>query len=83
MPLYEYACTKCGHQMSTTQTIADRRKPCERPCVSCQTSGSVELRISTPAIAYSVGNPLKKTPEGFKDILRRIDANTPGSNIDV
>lgn len=48
MPLYEYRCTKCGHQFEKIQTFS---APDAKECPLCQSA--VERLISAPAVHFS------------------------------
>ena len=43
----------------------------------------LELQLSTPKIISGTGGVLSKTDEGWKDTLKQIKKNNPGSNIKV
>lgn len=47
MPIYEYACQKCGHQLEVMQKISD--KPLTK-CPECR--GKLEKLISPPSIQF-------------------------------
>ena len=46
-------------------------------------SGDFVQIIGAPQIVAGVGNPHKKTPEGFKDILRNVKATQPGATMEI
>jgi putative FmdB family regulatory protein len=48
VPLYEYRCTKCGHQFEKIQTFS---APDVKECPVCQSP--VERLISAPAVHFS------------------------------
>jgi putative FmdB family regulatory protein len=47
MPLYEYHCTKCGHQYEKIQKFSDLE---DTACPKC--GGPVERPISAPAVQF-------------------------------
>ena len=47
MPIYEYACTKCGHQLEVMQRISD--KPLRR-CPNCK--GKLEKQFSQTSFQF-------------------------------
>ena len=47
MPIYEYECTKCGHQFELIQKVDD---PPKTKCEKCR--GRAERLISSPAIQF-------------------------------
>jgi putative FmdB family regulatory protein len=47
MPIYEYACTKCGHHLEVMQRISD--KPLTR-CPSCK--GKLEKQFSQTSFQF-------------------------------
>jgi putative FmdB family regulatory protein len=47
MPIYEFECTKCGHQFESIQKIADAPPPCEE----CQ--GETQKLMSTASLGVS------------------------------
>lgn len=84
MPNYDYGCTACEHTFDKIVPVADRFKPTEEPCPNCGSVGTVEfLILGAPVIAWSfAGSTIQssnKTPEGFKDILRRIKKSKGGA----
>ena len=82
MPRYDYACTSCGAVQRDVQlTIAQRLVPTETPCLGC--GGAVILSPSAPGVSYTINNGGLKTPDSFKDVLRRIKSNHRRSTINV
>jgi len=82
MPRYDYECTSCGAiQRDVFLPIAQRQQPTETPCLGC--GGTVILMPSAPGVSYGINNGGLKTPDSFKDVLRRIKSNHRRSTIEV
>lgn len=83
-PTYDYGCTQCENRFEKMLSVDSRYKPTEEPCPSCGAEGTVEfLILGAPVVAWSfAGSTIQssnKTPEGFKDILRRIKKSKGGA----
>ena len=50
MPIYEYRCTSCGHEVEVIQKVGDRRL---RTCKEC--SGKLEKKISRTSFQLKGG----------------------------
>lgn len=84
MPNYDYQCNKCEFFITDVQLpIAARYVPTTEPCPNCHAEGTVEMAISAPGVSYTANRGGLKTPESFKDILRNIKAQNPGSTLNV
>lgn len=84
MPTYDFICSSCEEQFEKLLPVDSRYKPTEEPCPNCGATGTVEFIIlGAPVVAWSfTGSTIQssnKTPEGFKDILRRIKKNKGGN----
>lgn len=77
MPIYDYKCKDCTHRFDKMVKMNDHQK--NQICPIC--SGIAERIVSD--YAPSIGDPirlgLRKPSDGFRDLLRNIDAKTPGS----
>ncbi len=82
MPLYDYKCQKCGHKVTKSSTIANRKQPCEAPCESCGET-SVEQVLAFGGIADPVKLGRVKPPAGFNEVLRNIKNGNPGSTVNI
>lgn len=51
MPIYEYRCQQCGHQLATLQKLADAPLT---DCPACQASALRKL-LSTPGLRFKSG----------------------------
>ena len=82
MPQYTYRCDACNHNFDTVLRIADRDLPTKEPCPQCLVQGQV---IKTILGAPSIGDPVRlgitKADSGFKEVLQKIHAANPGSNL--
>lgn len=84
MPLYNFNCLKCGHTFELNKKISDRDETSSETCPECSTTGQMERMVSAPLVGYSIavnGGYGAKVPDGFKDVLRKIDARSPGSRM--
>ncbi len=88
MPLYSFRCTKCSHSFEAALKISDRDNTTSLTCSECSTSGdivgNIVREVTSAMVAYSivVGNGYgNKVPDGFKDVLKKIDERSPGSRM--
>lgn len=84
MPIYEYQCSDCSCVFDKNKKISERDEVSEEVCPECARVGSVKRLLASPLVAYSVtsnGSYGSKVPEGFKDVLRKIDERSPGSRM--
>ena len=89
MPTYQYKCNNCGLEFEETHKIADRHIPCENP-KKCGETTSVD---ETPCDIHIVPQFLsmismrdgwrRHTSDGWKDRLKEIKHQNPGSNLDT
>lgn len=83
MPMYDYRCTSCDHQLTDVMVkIADRDRATTEPCPACGKL-TVERCFAAPGVSYTINNGGLKTPDGFKDILRDIKSKHRRSTINV
>jgi putative FmdB family regulatory protein len=84
MPQYSYRCDSCKHEFEHVLKIADRDLPTTEPCPKCQVQGQV---VKTILGAPSFGDPvrlgIRKTDQGFKEVMQKIHAANPKSNLDL
>lgn len=83
MPYYDYVCTECDCSVEINKKISDRDNVSEIKCSKCDSIGTLERQISSSLIAYSVVTPggYGKIPDGFKEVLKRIDSRAPDSQL--
>lgn len=82
MPVYVYFCEKCQHTFEGSYKIDDRDTPTKNPCPNCN-----ELTVKQQMCACGFSDPirlgLRHPPEWFKDKLKSIKKNNPGSNFNM
>ena len=85
MTYYQYSCGVCHKTFEIQTTIAKRHEPVLEtqedfsPC--CK--NSLELVVASPRIGYdNFALTGKKPDEGFRDRLRNMKKNYPGSSLD-
>lgn len=84
MPIYDYKCQSCGEQSEFNRKISARDETSELTCLNCSTTGLFERLVSAPLVGYLVtvnGGYGSKVPDGFRDVLRKIDQQSPGSRM--
>lgn len=75
MPTYTFKNTKTDEIFDKFISISEMEEMVE--------SGDFVQIIGSPKIVAGVGNPYKKTPEGFKDILRNVKHTMPGADMEI
>ena len=89
MPTYQYRCKKCDFEMEQTLRMDDRHKPIEEAhkygTCSDLDSESCDLQIvpQFPAQISMRDGWRRHTSDGWKDRLKEIKRQTPGSNLDT
>lgn len=82
MPLYNYKCESCNHEFEKVLKIAEMHQPSQEPCPSCGHQGNVIKTISgAPSLGDSVRLGIRKPDQGFKEVMQRIHAANPKSNL--
>jgi putative FmdB family regulatory protein len=84
MPMYDFACSKCGHVFELNRRISERDETADLGCPSCSEYGSITRQVASPLVGYSVsvnGGYGSRVPDGFKEVLKRIDQRAPGSRM--
>ena len=81
MPTYQYECKGCGSSWEETHKIAEREKPLKVPCRVC--FDEIRLIPQTPSMISMRDGWQRHTSDGWKDRLKEIKKNNPGSTIDV
>jgi putative FmdB family regulatory protein len=84
MPQYTYQCTSCKHDFERLLKIADLHQPTLEPCPACGAEGHVQKTIlGAPAIGDAVRLGVRRTDQGFKEVMQKIHAANPKSNLDL
>ena len=81
MPTYLYKCKECDSEFEEIHRIAERELPLDTPCEIC--GGKVRLIPQIPAMVSMQGSWRAHTSDGWKDTLREIKKNNPGSTLDI
>jgi putative FmdB family regulatory protein len=82
MPAYTYKCQACNHEFEKVLKIADRDLPINEPCPECKTQGQVlKTILGAPSLGDPVRLGIRKTDSGFKEVMQKIHAANPGSNL--
>jgi putative FmdB family regulatory protein len=80
--IYEFECQKCSHQFEVMCTMAERELV--HQCPECKSKKTERIFLTAPALGDSTKLFFrKKTPEGFKEVLRNIKKKNYKSTIDV
>ena len=91
MPIYQYKCNSCGFEFEESHKIVDRNIPCEDPkkygiCKSPYTDVTpcdVHIIPQHPSMISMRDGWRRHTSDGWKDRLKEIKRQNPGSNIDT
>ena len=81
MPTYEYLCDTCDHYFTNNLSISRMNEPEGDPCPNCAELNIKKVMMTAPAIGDAVRLHVRRPDEGFKDVLRKIHDQTPGSII--
>lgn len=81
MPTYLYKCKECDSEFEEIHRIAEREDPINTPCETC--SGEIQLIPQIPSMISMRGSWRQHTSDGWKDRLKEIKRNNPGSQLDV
>lgn len=81
MPTYEYQCRACEHYFTRFTSIAAMKAAEEEPCPACHMTSVQKVMLTAPAIGDPVRLRIRRPDNGFKEVLQKIHASTPGSVI--
>tara|TARA_Y100000296_G_scaffold85787_1_gene122858 strand:- start:594 stop:839 length:246 start_codon:yes stop_codon:yes gene_type:complete len=81
MPTYQYKCEKCGDEFEEIHRINEREFPLQTPCETC--SGILQIVPQMPSMVSMRDGWRRHTDDGWKDRLKQIKRNNPGSTLDV
>lgn len=84
MPMYDFACKKCGHTFETNRKISERDTTSDMNCGECGTTGEIERLVSAPMFAYGIttSGGYGASIGGFQEVLSKIHRRAPGSQLD-
>lgn len=83
MAMYDYSCLECGHTCEMSKRISERDNVSDDVCSGCGAVGSFQRVVSAPIIGYSTYvNGGGKPSTGFREVLKKIHTNMPGSQMD-
>jgi putative FmdB family regulatory protein len=84
MPTYLYKCNKCGNEFEEVHKIVDREIPLKSPCdMTNFCDGELKIVPQMPSMVSMRDTWRGQTDDGWKDTLREIKKNNPGSTLDV
>ena len=86
MPIYQYECKKCELSFEERHSIKDRNIPCDIiPNPLCKGNSECEVKIvlQSPSMISMRDGWQRHTDDGWKDRLKQIKRDNPGSTIDV
>lgn len=84
MPIYSFQCEKCGNIQDLNKKISDRDETASISCPECSETGQIKRLVSAPMVGYSIsvnGGYGSRVPDGFKEVLKKIDERAPGSKM--
>jgi putative FmdB family regulatory protein len=82
MPTYQYKCNECENEFEEIHRIADREVPVDKLCGICG-RGKIQLIPQIPSMISMRGSWRQHTSDGWKDRLKEIKRNNPGSQLDI
>lgn len=79
--IYAYRCTACSHDFEVVKRLAeiDRVETC--PVCQSDETGRVVAGAAGFTTSESLGR--RKAPAEFRDFLKTLHRNTPGSKMDI
>ena len=89
MPTYQYKCKNCDFEFEEEHKIADRNIPCENPkrygTCNDEDDTSCDIQIVPQFLSMvSMRDSFRRhTSDGWKDRLKEIKRQNPGSNLDT
>ena len=81
MPYYTYTCQKCDSKDVRFAKISDRDNAVGSACLNTDCDGTVIRPPEFPGFTSSESLGLIKAPAEFRDLLKAIKKENPGSNI--
>lgn len=83
MPTYEYQCEKCEHYFTLFTSISNMNQAEEQPCPNCSELAVKKVMFTAPTIGDPVRLGIRRPDGGFTEVLQKIHAKNPGSNINT
>jgi putative FmdB family regulatory protein len=81
MPTYEYRCQACSHFFEGKYTISERKTPESNPCPECGEVKVLQVIETAPELGDAVRMGVKRPDKGWSEVLQKIHARNPGSQI--
>ena len=81
MPFYTYLCETCGGKDTRYAKISGRDEPVGTPCLNAGCSGTLIRPPEIPGFTSSESLGRIKAPAEFRDLLKAIKKENPGSTI--
>lgn len=78
--IYQYACKSCQHPFEVVKRLAEFDRV--EACPQCNSEDTHRV-ITVAGFTTSESLGRKKAPEEFRDFLKVIHKNTPGSNMEI
>lgn len=78
--IYVYQCTSCGHDFEVVKRLAEIDRV--EACAECG-SEKTQRVVHAPGFTTSESLGRRKAPQDFRDFLKTLHRNTPGSKMDV
>ena len=82
MPTYQYKCNECENEFEEIHRVVDREIPVDTLCEICG-QGNIKIVPQFPSMISMRGSWRVQTSDGWKDTLREIKKNNPGSTLDI
>ena len=89
MPIYQYKCNSCGFEFEESHKIVDRNIPCEDPKKCGEVTSMDEISCNIQIVPQfltqiSMRDSFRRhTSDAWKDRLKEIKRQNPGSNLDT
>lgn len=77
--IYEFQCDDCETVFAVHCSMADRLNP--HPCTSCNSTNNHQVILGAPALGDSVRLGVRRTDDGFKEVLAKVHEKTYKSNL--
>jgi len=77
--IYEFNCDDCNTVFSVHCSMADRTNPHE--CTNCKSTNNHQVILGAPALGDSVRLGVRRTDDGFKEVLSKVSEKTYKSNL--